>query len=165
MDRLLCSFMLGAALLLAGVAPVFGLAGDLPPGENFSHPDSWPPALLAMAKLPARVAGCFVNQDDYLAFRGDAAGFRACVETCLAIKEFGPTTLHLHQGAGHFLPLDRTKPPIGCDWQLDVINQRWRGQQPTPAGPAYSLELHLWLGGAIDLSALHLPASLKTVHD
>jgi hypothetical protein len=46
---------------------------------------------------------------------------------------------------------------LPCDWQLDVINQHWRAAKPNPTGPKYSLELHVWLDGAVDVTAIKLP--------
>src|SRR6266702_815357 len=66
-----------ASILLVLSPDAFALGGDYEPGETLSHPGTWPPRLVALGKLPSRVAGYFVNQDDYIAFKGDTAGFRA----------------------------------------------------------------------------------------
>jgi len=156
----------GVALLWLSLAcGALAFAGEYGPGAAMSHPDTWPASLVDLAKQPARVGGYFVNQDDYLAFQGDTARFRAFLEACAALPEFGPTTLHFHKGRGTFQPLDKEKKPLPCEWQLDVINQHWRSQDPNPEGPMYSLELHVWLEGAVDLKAIHIPASVKTVRD
>ena len=154
-----------ASLLLVFSPQAFGLASDYGPGESISHPDTWPPRLVDLAKLPSRVAGYFINQDDYFAFTGDTAGFQTCLDTCIALSEFGPTTLHIHKGKGAFQPLDKGKEPLPCDWQLDVINQQWRATEPNPKGPKYSLELHVWLDGAVDVAAIKLPLTINTIKE
>ena len=154
-----------ASLPLVLSPQAFGLASDYGLGESISHPDTWPPRLVDLAKLPSRVAGYFINQDDYFAFTGDTAGFRACLDTCTGLAEFAPTTLHIHKGKGTFQPLDKVKKPLPCDWQLDVINQHWRAAKPNPTGPKYSLELHVWLDGAVDVTAIKLPPSMKTIKE
>ena len=153
------------AFLLLGLSPqVFGLAADWRTGQSVST-DAWPPRLINLVNLPSRFAGYFINQDDYFAFKGDTAGFRACLETCIALGEFAPTTLHIHKGNGFFQPLDKDKKPLPCDWQLDVINQHWRAAHPNPTGPEYSLELHVWLDGAVDVAAIKLPPTVKTLKE
>jgi hypothetical protein len=154
-----------AFLLLVLSSQAFGLARDYGRGESISHPDTWPPRLVELAKLPSRVAGYFVNQDDYLAFQGDTAGFRMCLDTCLALGEFAPTTLHLHKGKGSFQPLDKDQKPLPCDWQLDVINQHWRAAEPKPKGPMYRFELLVWLDGAVDLATIKVPPIVKTIEE
>ena len=155
--------MLTAALVPS--PPASGFAADYGPGESLSHPDAWPPRLVELAKLPSRVAGCFINQDDYLAFRGDTAGFRACLDTCAALGESAPTTLHIHKGKGSFQPLDNEKKPVPCDWRLEVINQHWRSGDPTPKGPMYRLELHVWLDGGVDFATVKVPPNVKTIQE
>jgi len=154
-----------ASLLLILSPQAFGLASDYGPGESISHPDNWPPRLVELAKLPTRVAGYFINQDDYFAFKDDTAGFRACLDTCIALGEFASTTLHIHKGKGAFQPLAKDKKPLPCDWQLDVINQHWRATEPNPKGPMYSLELHVWLDGAVDLVTIKVPSTVKTIKE
>lgn len=154
-----------ASLLLALSPQAFGWGADYRPGESISHPDTWPPRLVELAKLPSRVGGYFVNQDDYLAFKGDTAGFRACLETCVALGEFAPTTLHIHRGQGAFQLLDQGKAPLPCDWQLDVINRHWRAAEANPKGPMYSLELHVWVDGSVDLAGIKVPSGVKTIDE
>ena len=161
--RHLTAFITSLLLVLSPQA--FGLASDYRPGESISHPDTWPPRLVNLANLPSRVAGYFINQDDYFAFTGDTAAFRACLDTCIALSEFAPTTLHIHKGKGAFQPLDKDKKPLPCDWQLDVINQQWRAAQPNPTGPKYSFALHVWLDGAVDVAAIKLPPTLKIIKE
>ena len=157
--------IIGACLILAYSVSAFAIGGDYESGEAFSHPDTWPPRLVTLAKLPSRVAGYFVNQDDYLAFKGDTAGFRVCLETCAALREFAPTTLYVHKGKGSFQSLDKAKGRVPCDWQLDVINQSWRAREPNPKGPGYSMELHVWLKGSVDISAVEIPSNVKTIRE
>lgn len=158
--------MLTAALVPS--PPAFGLGGDYKDyasGGSISHPDNWPPRLVELASLPSRVAGYYINSDDYLAFKGDTAGFQAFLGTCVALGEFAPTTLHIHKGKGSFQPLDKEKNAVPCDWQLDVINQEWRSTQPDPKGPMKRLELHVWLDGAVDLAAVKVPTAVKTIQE
>jgi hypothetical protein len=153
------------SVLLAFSPQAFGLAADYGAGDQMSHPDSWPPGLLELARGPSRVAGYFINADDYLAFQGDTAGFQRCVDTCAALGEFGRTTLHIHQGKGAFQPLDKTRAAVPCDWQLDVINRQFRAATSEPVSPKYHLDLHVWLGGGVKLDAVKLPAGLEISKD
>ena len=123
------------------------------------------PGLRASLNSPNSRRGSPVNQDDYFAFNGDTAGFRACLDTCIALGEFAPTTLHIHKGKGAFQPLDKDKKPLPCDWQLDVINRHWRAAEPNPKGPMYSLELHVWVVGSVDLAGIKVPSGVKTIRE
>jgi hypothetical protein len=167
MKALHCLAAITASLLLTLSPKAHALGGDYGPGEAISHPATWPASLVDLAKLPSRVAGYFVNQDDYFAFKGDTAGFQACLATCIALGEFGPTTLHIHKGKGSFQPLDSKKQPVPCDWRLEVINQEWRRAvaKTDPKGQKYSLELHVWMEGGVDVAALKFPPTLKVVKE
>ena len=157
-----------ASLLLVLSPTAFGLGGDhkdYVPGESISHPDNWPQRLVKLASLPSRVAGYYINSDDYLAFKGDTAGFQTFLGTCVALSEFAPTTLHIHKGKGSFHPLDKEKKAVPCDWQLDVINQEWHSTEPEPAGPKNRLELHVSLDGAVDVPAIKVPPCVKTIKE
>ncbi len=145
----------------------FGFASEHPIDEPVSHPDTWPAPLLQIVNDTPRVGGYFVNQDDYFAFLGSAGAFQTFLETCAALKDFGPTTLHIHKGKGTFQPLQQKEPPVFCDWRLDVINQWWRAidDKAKAKGPQYSLELHVWLEGPFDFKTIKVPAVVKTVRD
>ena len=114
-----------------------------------------------LAKLPARVGGYFVDQDDSLAFQGDTSAFRAFLEVCASLDGAASTTLFIHEGSGWFQPQDERRSAIRCDWRLDVINLHARATAPEPNGPVYSLELHVWLGGSVNVAAIHVPAIVK----
>lgn len=161
-----CHLAAVSLAVLLGFSPqAFGLASEYPPGDQISHPDSWPPRLLDLVKGPSRVAGYFVNSDDYFAFQGDTAGFQRSLDTCIVFREFGKTTLHLHQGKGAFQPLAQARPAVPCDWRLDIIDEHFRGQTPEPPHPRYHMHLHIWLGGAVKVEALKLPAGLNVAKD
>jgi hypothetical protein len=159
--------VLTASLLLTLSPKAHALAGDYPPGPAVWYPTTWPASLVDIAKHPSRIAGYYINQDDYFAFKGDTAGFQACLASCVALADFGPTTLHIHKGKGSFQPLDAKKPAVACDWRVEVINQEWRraGAKEETKGPKYTLELHVWLEGGVDVASLKLPAKLKVVNE
>jgi hypothetical protein len=46
---------------------------------------------------------------------------------------------------------------VPCDWKLEVINQHFRAPDGVPVGPKYTLELHVWRGGAVDMSKVKVP--------
>ena len=130
-----------------------------------SHPDTWPQRLVELCKQPSRIGGYFVNQDDYLAFHGDTAAFQKFLDTCAALSEFGPTTLHVHKGRGSCQGLQKERKPLDCDWQLDVINQHWRSRQLNAGEPEYSLELHVWQEGGVNLAEVKIPATVKVARE
>ena len=134
-------------------------------GESISHPDTWPPRLVNLAKRPSRVAGFFVNQDDYLAFRGDTAEFRTFLDTCVSLSAFAPTTLHIHPGSGSFQPLDRSEGPSSVRLAARHHQPRWRATEPNPTKAAYFMELHVWLKGSVDISAVEIPSTVKTIRE
>lgn len=154
-----------ASFLTVWSPQAFGMGGDYGEGKDISHPDTWPSRLVELAKLPLRVAGYFINQNDYLAFKGNTAQFQSCLDTCAAMAEFGSTTLRIHKGKGEFQPLHSEKKPVSCDWRLDVINQEWGADKPLPKGPKYTMELHVWLESAVDVAAIKVPAAVKTIRE
>ncbi|MCE9620050.1 MAG: hypothetical protein K8R92_09070 [Planctomycetes bacterium] len=159
-------FAAAIAFLLLMLCPMaHGIGGDHRPGANIAVPGAWPPRLVELAKHPSRFAGYFVNTDDYLAFRGDTAGFQACLDTCVALNKFAATTVHVHKGKGAFQPFDPSLAPLACDWKLDVINLLFHAAPIRPSEPNYKLVLHVWTGGSINLAAIQVPPAMKVVQD
>ena len=154
-----------ACLLLAFSPRAFGWGADYNSVRDFGRPEGWPPRLVELVKLPSRVAGYFINSDDYFAFKGDTAAFREFLGVCVALADFAPATVHIHKGKGSFQPLDQAKKPIACDWQLDVINRHFRADKPNPTGPVYSLELHVWLDGVVDFGAIRVPPTMNVTKE
>jgi len=143
---------------------VFGWASEWGPDQKVST-GGWPPRLLELVNLSSRVAGYFINQDDYFAFRGDTERFQSFLDTCADLGDFASVTLHIHKGKGLFASLDKQRPGIPCNWQLNIVNQHWRSAEPTPKGPVYALELHVWSDNGIDFSAIRMPRGLKKIED
>jgi hypothetical protein len=153
-----------ACLVLAFPSSSFGLGMEYAAGQPVSRPDEWPQKLVDLANLPARCAGFFVNADDYFAYKGDTAAFRAFLETCAALDKFAPLNLHIHEGKGLFGDMENKKF-VPCDWKLEVINQHFRAPDGVPVRPRYTLELHVWRGGAVDVSKVNLPANITVTKD
>ena len=154
-----------ACLLLAFSPRAFGWGADYNSVKDFGRPEGWPPRLVELVKLPSRVAGYFINSDDYFAFKGDTAAFREFLGVCVALADFAPATVHIHKGKGSFQPLDQAKKPIACDWQLNVINRHWRAGEDDPEGQKYSFDLHVWLEGAVDFAAIQVPPCVKIIKE
>jgi hypothetical protein len=154
-----------ACLLLALSPRAFGWGADYDSAKDFGRPEGWPPRLVELAKLPSRVAGYFVNSDDYFAFKGDTAEFRNFLGVCVALADFAPTTVHIHKDKGSFQSLDQAKKPLSCDWQLDVINRHWRAGEANSEGQKYSFELHVWSEGAVDFGAIQVPPCVKIIKE
>ena len=79
MKTLHCLAAITASLLLTLSPKAHALGGDYVPGPAVWYPTTWPASLVDIAKHPSRVAGYFINQDEYFAFKGDTAGFQACL--------------------------------------------------------------------------------------
>ena len=153
-----------ASLLLLVSSHAFGWASEWGPNQVVST-DAWPPRLTELVNSKSRVAGYFINQDDYFAFRGNTNKFKAFLDTCAGLGDFAPATLHIHKGNGLFISFDKAKAAVPCNWQLDIINQHWRSTEPHPKGPMYSLDLHVWEDGFIDLASIKIPATMKRVEN
>ncbi len=165
MKSMLRSIALAVSFALLPAPQTFGVALDYGPDQSLFYPESWPSRLVDLANLPNRVGGHFVDQDDSLAFRGDTSAFRAFLDGCTSLAGAASTTLFVHDGNGLFQPQDESRSAIPCDWRLDVINLHARATGLGSNGPMYALELHVWLGGSVNVAAIHVPAIVKTVKE
>jgi hypothetical protein len=143
-----------AFILLTWCHPATSRSQDARSAEQTSYPETWSPRLLALTKAPTLVAEQSTGTVHSLAFRGDAPQFQSFLDQCLELGAATPTTLHFHYGKGTLQPLTKGAKAIPCDWRLDVVNKNAAGE------PKYSLELHLWDPGTVDLRKLKLPAEL-----
>ena len=157
-------------LLLVSAQSAFSLSGWHDKGNDMAAPD-WPQGLKELVGRDDQVGGFWMNsQYDSYHFDGDTAGANEFLEQYSTLK--GVThTLVLHGG----LPASErlsgapgSKQSSFYEWTLNIVNtERLRrnidkiDEPDTLAQPQYSVTVHLWLGGRVNLRSLKVPHNIE----
>jgi hypothetical protein len=162
--------MLAACAIMFAASSAFGLGSDY----NNDHPvtspqvagaDSWPKGMEHLVNAAHRVHGFFVNDEDVFFFAGSAADFTAFLLEYSKIDPIRKHVLIIHGGSGKAMS-PWGGPGVPCDWEIYGCSAtRSRNakdvKDPTAVSPWYTLEVHFWSGGKIDLKQVTVPKNIE----
>lgn len=149
-----------AAVAIVGLVPtlLLALGGFHPDGPIEKPREDFPAVVLKVANLPQRTLGYFVNATDIFHYRGTTTHLSRALEI-LAPEASLPVTVVLHAG-GSGVPeiLGERKEPY--DWSVGVYTTSWSRPEirPKDTDAAQFVRVEVYLGTAIDLKSLEVPA-------
>lgn len=153
-----------AAIVVGGCAALaLALGGDIPPDHPLGKNPDYPAGLYELLSGQGRVAGYFINANDYLFYHGDTKAFNKFLEGCAKLKDT-PLKLVLHPGRGMTSKPWNDAKPAPFEWSVSVLRRGWHPDAPeAKAGQkgGYVVALGLWLGGDVALDALDVPLEVE----
>ena len=156
--RSLSATFFGLAILVPTV--VWALGSDHPQ-QPVNNP-RWPQGLAAMVNAENREHGYSVNWEDVFFFKGDTADLNDFLQEYSTLTD---TKLEVVLHPGNLevrSPWDKQPRDLAADWQLYASpfsrdQVRVGGVEPGP----FVTRVDVWLGGAVELSELDVPASVS----
>ncbi len=151
---------LAAVGVVAFAATALPMAGDHPAGQPVRN-DEWPRGIAELVNRPERVAGVWVNANDFFYFAGGTAEFNRFLEgysrvTDTPLRVVLHSVLHsvLHDGAERPSWSWGDRPAVGYDWQLAVRRRGWGAEAPPDFDGLYVATIEVWVGKRIDVDRI-----------
>ena len=161
-------------LALGQSTRLLAMGGDYPDGEISTVHSDWPKGLTELINDPARVAGHWVNSNDFFYYQDDASAFNVFAEQYSLLPDTDPVVI-IHLGTPRIGPLGGHASfgsvlPFGdpateaYNWRLVIIRRGW-GAPKDPRrpedDPGYVVTLHVWIGSDIPLERLDIPKHVE----
>ena len=148
--------------VLGFVSLALALGGDHPEGDLPAQ-KHWPDGMLDLVNRKERVHGYFINAQDVFQYAGKINALNDFLSQYGTLKDSSLEVV-IHVGAQQAgSPWDKEHRPIQVDWTLTTVPRTWLSDKdPRRAGPgpATVSQVDLWLGDAIQLDQLAVPANV-----